>query len=134
MAKVAIRQSGCWEWTAAVNSNPDEPYGWFRLNGKIVQAHRASHMLFKGPTGGLFVLHECDNPRCVNPGHLKLGTQKDNMADKIRRGRHRPAAARPAAQPPVPPGAPPPSPPKPPPAAEEASSEPGMPRIFSAED
>lgn len=51
-------------------------------------AHRVAWELTYGPIpNGLRVLHTCDNPRCVNPGHLMLGTQSDNIADSMRKGR-----------------------------------------------
>lgn len=81
--------SGCWEWMAYKD---DYGYGYFRYNGKMVGAHRASWMLFKGKIPkGLFVCHKCDNPGCVYPEHLFIGTNQDNMDDKVRKNRqHRP--------------------------------------------
>ena len=53
-------------------------------------AHRAAWVLFKGPIPlGLQVLHSCDNSSCVNPDHLWLGTNDDNVVDKMNKGRHR---------------------------------------------
>lgn len=76
--------SGCWLWTAAVVSR----YGMFRIGEKNRRAHRASWELLRGPIpAGLCVLHHCDNPLCVNPDHLFLGTAIDNVRDRDRKGR-----------------------------------------------
>ena len=56
----------------------------------MMHAHRASWMFANGPIPeGMYVLHRCDNRRCVNPGHLFLGTDRDNMDDMIAKGRCR---------------------------------------------
>ncbi len=76
----------CWAWTGAKS---EWGYGNLRLDGKYTRAHRVSWELTHGPIpAGLFVLHECDNPPCCNPGHLSLGTCADNARDMVRRGRH----------------------------------------------
>ena len=63
-------------------------YGCFWKDGKPMLAHRAAYELFIGPIPpGMLVLHKCDLPLCVNPQHLWLGTQTDNMQDAIRKGR-----------------------------------------------
>lgn len=80
----------CWIWSAANNYT----YGLFYVNGKIVKAHRFSWELCNGviPKGkgyhGICVCHKCDNPLCVNPKHLFLGTNKDNMLDRNSKKRH----------------------------------------------
>lgn len=78
--------SGCWEWQAA-KMKGTHPYGFFGHQG-MKMAHRVSYEIHKGtiPTG-LEVLHSCDNPSCVNPDHLSVGTHKQNMADAAARGR-----------------------------------------------
>lgn len=78
----------CHLWTAATDKGG---YGVFQLAGQPVGAHRmAWEIAHDCPVpSGLFVLHSCDNPPCVNPAHLSVGTPADNMADKIARGRTR---------------------------------------------
>lgn len=77
--------NGCWLWTGAVSGG----YGVFWGNYGP-GAHRVSWALANGPIpGGQYVLHDCPNkhnPLCVNPSHLKIGTQKDNVADQTRMG------------------------------------------------
>lgn len=78
---------GCWNWEGAINSRG---YGSLSIDGEFEQAHRASYRLFVGAIpSGMCVLHACDNPKCVNPRHLFLGTNQDNVNDKIAKGRLR---------------------------------------------
>jgi hypothetical protein len=74
--------SSCWNWTGGKN---DKGYG--RLGNKY--AHRISWEIHNGKKipEGMFVCHHCDNPSCVNPSHLFIGTQKDNMRDMINKNR-----------------------------------------------
>lgn len=81
--------SGCWLWEAGL-LHPELGYGGFYLSGRMGPAHRASWTLYRGEIpDDLFVLHRCDNPYCVNPDHLFLGTQADNMKDCAAKGRLR---------------------------------------------
>ena len=74
----------CWQWTASTNK---KGYGYFGIDGKIVLAHRVSWMIHVGDPGNLNVCHSCDNPGCVNPAHLWLGTHADNNRDRHVKGR-----------------------------------------------
>ena len=78
------KTEGCWEWDAVDKL----PYGSVNFNKKRQSAHRVSYQLFNGKIhNGLSVLHKCDNPACVNPEHLFLGTHQDNMNDMVSKGR-----------------------------------------------
>jgi len=77
--------SGCWLWLGSVN---EHNYGRVIYKGKRIYAHRHSWEAFNGEIPeGLKVLHKCDNPLCINPDHLFLGTQSDNMKDKVSKNR-----------------------------------------------
>lgn len=81
------KTENCWEWTAQIVFG----YGKFRLEPRPApprHAHRVSYEWAYGPIPkGLLVCHHCDNPRCVRPDHLFLGTHKDNTEDMMSKGR-----------------------------------------------
>ncbi len=83
--------SGCWLWTASLSNSGDHfGYGQIRVHDRPQLAHRVSWELHRGAVpAGLNVLHKCDNPGCVNPDHLFLGTHQDNVADRHAKGRTR---------------------------------------------
>lgn len=76
----------CWEWQGYIN---DSGYGEIRCGtGPLLRAHRVSYEIYKGLIpDGIFVCHSCDNPRCVNPNHLWLGTNADNVHDMDKKSR-----------------------------------------------
>lgn len=77
--------TGCWIWLGTVDQHG---YGQLKINGKHVRAHRHSYRVFKEPISACRVVrHSCDQPGCINPDHLSLGTQAQNIADCIRKGR-----------------------------------------------
>ena len=87
--KVDIRddESSCWNWTASLDTSG---YGRFKVRShQSVSAHRVAFVLANNEhPKKMLVLHSCDNPKCVNPSHLRLGTAKDNSDDMYRRGRN----------------------------------------------
>lgn len=88
MEKVEKAASGCWEWRAGRMANG---YGQFSFEGRSRLAHRAAYKIFVGPLDDeKDVMHSCDNPGCVNPAHLSLGTRAENMQDCKAKGRNTP--------------------------------------------
>ena len=77
--------NGCWEWTGSKDGGG---YGMAFVDGVMVKSHRYSWEYYFGSIpSGLWVLHKCDNPACINPEHLFLGTNGDNMKDKVKKER-----------------------------------------------
>lgn len=87
MGNIKIADNGCWEWQKGCD---EFGYGHFRdfSNKKQQNTHRISYKTFKGEIPkGKFVCHQCDNPKCVNPSHLWIGSCKENMQDASNKGR-----------------------------------------------
>jgi len=81
--KIDSSRGECWEWTACKNK---AGYGVVFFSGKSHLAHRVVFRAFRGLfDSSLCVLHSCDNPGCVNPDHLRLGSRKDNAVDREQR-------------------------------------------------
>ena len=77
-------ETGCWIWKGSKRAG----YGIMSRKGKTVTAHRVCYEAFKGEIpAGMVIRHSCDNPSCINPGHLFVGTQAENVADRELRGR-----------------------------------------------
>lgn len=92
LSKIQILPNGCWFWLSYRDPNG---YARIGIDGTQYLAHRVSLYLFRNFDLGseLFACHHCDNPSCVNPDHLFIGTQKDNISDCVQKGRlnHRPS-------------------------------------------
>jgi DNA-binding Xre family transcriptional regulator len=80
------RSGDCWLWTGA---RRPLGYGALKVDGHVLHAHRVAYELVYGEIPAeLVVLHTCDNPPCVNPAHLRLGTRSDNTRDMYAKGRY----------------------------------------------
>lgn len=80
-----IVENGCREW---IGGKDEDGYGLFKVHTKSVRAHRKSYELFHGPIpDGLVVMHSCDNPSCILPSHLSVGTYKQNTQDAVSKNR-----------------------------------------------
>jgi len=93
MQRVQVRDNGCWQWTGAKS---EKGYGIITTTSlKPPRRHRRAHriiweLVHSAIPDGMQVLHTCDNPGCINPAHLFLGTNADNMRDKVSKGRGTP--------------------------------------------
>lgn len=82
----------CWEWLGGCTKFGHG--GFMREDQSSTSAHRMMWILKWGEPGPLVVRHKCDNPPCVNPNHLELGTHADNAQDRVKRGRNGPCGRR----------------------------------------
>lgn len=80
-------ENECWEW---IGSKKSFGYGQITIQYRNYSAHRVAYELYHGITlnSNQHILHSCDNPSCVNPNHLHIGTHADNMREKVERKRH----------------------------------------------
>lgn len=87
MTNIKITDTGCWEYQGARNRDGYGTVG-SGIRSRSMLAHRKAYKLKFGEIPkGLCVCHKCDNPPCINPDHLFLGSMKDNMQDMVRKGR-----------------------------------------------
>lgn len=86
-SKVCVKGIGeCWEYKERLN---EHGYGVFHVKKKSILAHRMAYIITFGVNiDGMIIMHTCDNPRCCNPSHLKIGIQSDNVKDMINKGRN----------------------------------------------
>lgn len=82
------KKTGCWNWEGLKDKNG---YGRLGIGKKVFRCHRLSYEVFCGPIPpDMFVMHSCDNPSCINPDHLSVGSPDDNVQDMLRKGRYIP--------------------------------------------
>jgi len=88
LSRVVCGVSECWHYCGVRNKFG---YGRITYQGRTQVVHRIIYEVVNGPIqAGLYALHSCDNPSCVNPNHMRLGTYSDNIRDSYERGRRRP--------------------------------------------
>lgn len=92
LSKIKKEHNGCWLWTGAkaggVTSRPYHKYGYIRIDGKTKKVSRVLYEMVTGiDLDGYCLCHRCDNPLCVNPDHMFMGSHTDNMRDMISKGR-----------------------------------------------
>lgn len=85
-SRILKTSSGCWEWQGY---RMPAGYGQIGIDGRVDVTHRVAWSIANGKKipAGLVVRHKCDNPPCINPAHLELGTHADNVQDAVDRGR-----------------------------------------------
>lgn len=93
LRRIRFGLTDCWHWCGPTNHFG---YGRFSYRGKATVAHRISYEVFKGEVipPGMSILHSCDNPSCVNPDHLRVGTYTENRRDCLAKGRWKPRIRR----------------------------------------
>ncbi len=90
LAKINIDQNGCWNWVGAHDLKGYGQVKIRRLHKTVLLAHRISYQHYIGDISkNMYICHKCDNPQCVNPEHLFVGTHQDNMDDMISKGRYK---------------------------------------------
>jgi len=90
LSKIVVNDcTGCWNWNGFKSGGKYGGYAMIKVDGKNMLATRVSYSEFNGAIpDGLFVLHKCDDPSCINPSHLFAGTQSENMIDMHKKSRH----------------------------------------------
>lgn len=99
LEKYIVAPSGCWEWQGSFGGSGSYKYGQIHVLDRVVTVHRLMYEIFVGRvTSRAVVCHRCDNPLCIRPDHLFLGTQQDNLDDMVAKGRAKGAPNSPGVQ------------------------------------